>query len=155
MMRLAHQQNWLIDRKLHSSILLCYPARKVNYWSIEWSSSTCSTFMFKLRKRLGKFTSRILFMPKYSSGYSLGKIGCEKKNHTFWFFKTSFSEQRGEETNLNKTSVYLHILFDKWQDKIVFNFSFLKTLHLSCTIEFDTSLLTSNHEKITGKPVWK
>ena len=46
-----------------------------------------------------------------------------KKNHTFWFFKTSFFEQRGEEANLNKTSVYLHILFDKWQDKILFNFS--------------------------------
>ena len=122
MMRLAHQQNWLIDRKLHSSILLCYPARKVNYWSIEWSSSTCSTFMFKLRKRLGKFTSRILFMPKYSSGYSLRKIGCEKKSHIL-IFQNFLFEHRGEDTNLNKTSVYLHILFDKWQDKIVFNFS--------------------------------
>ena len=45
-----------------------------------------------------------------------------KKITHFDFFKTSFFEHRGE-TNLNKTSVYLHILFDKWQDKIVFNFS--------------------------------
>lgn len=45
----------------------------------------------------------------------------KKKSHIL-IFKTSFFEQRGE-TNLNKTSVYLHILFDKWQDKIVFNFS--------------------------------
>ena len=49
-----------------------------------------------------------------------------KKNQAWLLSHISFSKLpflKREETNLNKTSVYLHILFDKWQDKIVFNFS--------------------------------
>ena len=43
----------------------------------------------------------------------------KKKSHILIFQNFLF----WTEANLNKTSVYLHILFDKWQDKIVFNFS--------------------------------